>query len=102
MALLIECLSWQTDVEKFSLGLLIFVLVRNLNLPFLMLLGMVVEVPLGGEAFHAPCYIAMIWLLPGMDSHVSLQVALFVKRPLAVGLRAYELLVPHVGLNMNL
>ncbi len=99
---MIEVLSRQMDVEKFSFALLIFVLVRNLNLPFLVLLGMVVEVPLGGEAFHAPCYIAMIWLLSGMDSHMGLQVALFVKRPLAVGLRAYELLVTHVGLNMNL
>ena len=50
-----------------------------LDLTFLVLLQVIIQVSLGGKRAHAPGDIAVIWSLTGVDPHVGLEVALFVK-----------------------
>lgn len=50
-----------------------------LDLPLLVLLQVIIQVPLRGKRAHAPWDVTVIGSLTGMDPHVGLEVALFVK-----------------------
>jgi hypothetical protein len=50
-----------------------------LDLAFLVLLQVIIQVSLGGKRAHAPGDIAVIGSLSGMDPHVGLEVTLFIK-----------------------
>jgi len=61
-----------------------------LNLTLLVLLQVIIQVPLGGKRPHAPWDVTVIGSLAGMDSHVGLEVALFVKGATTGRLRTDE------------
>ena len=50
-----------------------------LDLTFLVLLQVIIQVSLGGKRAHAPGDVAVIGPLAGVDPHVGLEVAFFVK-----------------------
>jgi len=58
-----------------------------LDLTFLVLFQVIIQVSLGGKRAHAPGDVAVIGPLTGVDSHVGLEVALLVKCPTTGRLR---------------
>ncbi len=72
------------------------------DLTLLMLLHVIIQMSLSWEWLKAPRYIAMIWLLPSMDSEMCFQISFFIESSLAFLVGANVLFLAYVSLNVNL